>query len=180
MTPRPSVMSDYQRGDHLHPLAKNSDNRLERIENFDYSEVDRLLGVADTDDRVTFADASAALALILGWACGATRSKAHESSIISAGARIHSLLFLIDPTNARYRSLADIANAAGMTRAACSKALVLLRDQLGDVLPIRGMLARESYRKAQHAAVAAGVHSSDRKRHKRKATAHALSDAVIA
>jgi hypothetical protein len=93
--------------------------------------------------------------------------------------RIHALLYLIDPTNSRFENLTDIAAAAGMTWAGVSKALINLRDQLGDVLPIRGMLARESYRRSQAAALKAGVHSSQRRRAASKA-AQALSTPAIA
>ena len=169
--------TDCQMGDHVHTIGRTDGGHLEPVSQFDYGEIDRRLESAETDDKITFSDASAALALILQWACGQTRNSAKEP-VVSAGARINALLFLIDPTNARYKSLTEIAAAAGMTRAAVSKALLTLRDQLGDIMPIRPMMQRENCRKAQVAAIAAGCHSSNRRIRKQIVSKVPVSSAV--
>jgi len=157
-------------GDHLHEIAHADSGKLEPVTHFSYSEVDRRLGFEDEEDMVSFSDASASVALILQWVCGRVDSgKRHVPSIVSAGAKANALLWMIDPINARYKSLADIANAAGITRASASKSLLELRDQLGEIFPLRSMWARDNCRKAQHAAHRAGVHSSQRKRQKQLA-----------
>jgi hypothetical protein len=141
----------------VHEIARNSEDRLEPVSQFSYREVDRLLGFEDEDDKISFSDASAAMALILQWMCGTsrglTKGNGKQSPIVSAGVLALALLFLLDPTNARYESTPQIAEAAGVTRSAVNKALMVLRDQLGGILPLRGTIARENYRKAQLAAV---------------------------
>jgi hypothetical protein len=164
-------------GEHeIHPFAFVEGHR-EAITQFDY----RSLDPDEPEDMVSFSDLTACFSLVLQWACGQNRNRADQSHIIGAGIRVHALLFLLDPTHARYQSLADIARDAGVTRAAVCKAIIRLRKELGDIIPgLRSMQARENYRQAQRAAIAAGVHSSHRKRQKQQAAAQALSEAVIA
>jgi hypothetical protein len=141
----------------------------ESIATFDYGEIDRRLGFEPEEEKVTCSDASAAISLILSWACGRADS-IQAPSIVSAGVRTHALLYLLDPVNARYSSLEAIADDANMTRAAISKALVELRSQLGGILPMKRSGSSEVYARAQKAALAAGCHSSaSRKDSKRKA-----------
>jgi hypothetical protein len=72
----PSVGDVLQKdaiGDHLHPAAF-IDGQIHRTVGFDYNEVDRSLGVANgPEDMISFSDASAALSLILQWACVRTK-----------------------------------------------------------------------------------------------------------
>jgi hypothetical protein len=134
---------------------------FDRVENFDYDSVDRSLGFEPEEERVSWSDASAAISLILSWACGRGDScRAKPPSITSAGARIHALLYLLDPVNARYDSLDAIAIESGMTRQGVSKALMDLRRELGGILPMKVSGSSDVYRKAQEAALAAGCHSS--------------------
>jgi hypothetical protein len=144
-------------GDHLHTVAY-CEGRIEPTVGFDYGSLDP----EQPEDMVSFSDMGAAFSLILQWACG--KLKRSSDPIVSAGARINALFYLIDPVNSRFENMSDIAAAAGMSRAGVSKALLELRDQVEDVLPIRSMLARESYRRTQEAALKAGVHSSQRRK----------------
>jgi len=156
------------KSDGVHEVGHDQNGKITSIAHFDYGEVDRRLGFEDKDDMISFSDASAALALILQWMCGSSRN-GQQSPIVSAGMRAHALLWLLDPTHARYQSTPEIAEAAGISRAAVSKCLMVLRDQLDGILPLRGTGARENCRKAQIAAVAANVHASQRKREKQLA-----------
>jgi len=152
------VASNQDLGDHLHSVGIVDGHRGQTC-GFQYDEVYRNVdGEEPEEDMVSFSDMSAVLSLILQWMCG--KHKAGGNLIVSAGVRAHSLLYMIDPVNSSFENMTDIAAAAGMTRANVSKGLMELRNQVGDVLPIRGMLARESYRRSQAAALKAGVHSS--------------------
>jgi hypothetical protein len=158
------VASNQQFGDHIHPSAI-IDGSLQRTIGFDYDEVDRnLSGVEPAEDMVSFSDASAAIAILLGAICD-TRKTDHPINLVSVGAKAESLLFLLDPNQSRYESLSDIARAANMTRANLSKWLLKLKDEVGFFLSAgKRAFSRESYRSAQKAALAAGCHSSQRRR----------------
>jgi hypothetical protein len=59
-------------------------------------------------------------------------------------------------------SLTKIAAQAGVSKAACSKWLVELRDSLGVTVGMgKSQLARQNYRNAQYKSFAAGKHSSE-------------------
>ena len=51
--------------------------------------------------------------------------------LMSAGAHAAALLYFLDPARSEFKSLADIADSAGMSRASLSKALLNLRDESG-------------------------------------------------
>jgi hypothetical protein len=154
------VAINQQFGDHIHPSAI-IEGRIQRTIGFDYDEVDRNLGFEPKEEMLTWADASAAISLILSWATGRGDTSHHkEASIATTGARIHGLLYWLDPANARYGSLQEIADAAGLTRAAVSKALVNLREELGGILPMKRSGSSDVYSRAQKAAIKVGVHSS--------------------
>jgi hypothetical protein len=97
-----------------------------------------------------------------------------------AGWRAHALLYLLDPTNARFNSLEEIGTAGGVTKAAVSKSLMDLRRELGGILPMKLSGSSDNYRKAQNFAIDAGVHSSASRRDskKRKAAQEISLDAV--
>jgi hypothetical protein len=157
--------------DHLHEIVYNNDSeKLERVGQFDFESVYyNVDGEGLKDDPVSFSDMSAAFSLILSWACGRTGKHEQAPSIIGAGWRVHALLYLLDNGNARYGSLQEIADAAGVTRAAVSKALADLRGELGGILPFKRGYSSEVYSRAQHAAVAAGCHASQVRKQKREA-----------
>ena len=79
------------------------------------------------------------------------------------GARATALLCWVDPVEAATRdrdSLTKIAKLAGVTKAAASRWLVHLHDDLGIEIGIwKSQLARRKYREAQIKAFAAGNHA---------------------
>ena len=147
-------LSDF--GDHLHAVAIE-DGRAVRSYDFDYDEIDRNLGnEPEPEPGIPMHDVAAILSLLLQWACS-------SDSLTLVGARTASLLAFLNVVDAPHnrRTLAEIAREAGCTRQALSKALLELRDECGIHLTIgKRSYARESFKKAQLAAVEAGVHAS--------------------
>jgi len=131
-------------------------DRLVATTDFDFDEIDRSLGFESPEKPVEFDDMTACFSLILGWMC-----KGHKTgAIANAGWKAQALLWLLDPEQSQFESLSEIADVAGVTKQAVSKALVELRDECGFLVSAgKSQTARESYSKAQHAAVAAGCHS---------------------
>jgi hypothetical protein len=160
------------KSDGVHEIGHDQNGKVTSIAHFDYAEVDQLLGNHELEDSVSWSDLTACFSLILSWCTGRTDSRRHgEPSIIGAGWRIHALVYLLDIGNARYSSLQEIAEAAGVTKAAVSKAIADLRWELGGILPFKRSRSTDSYRDAQLAAVAAGRHASQIKRQKQLAEA---------
>jgi hypothetical protein len=162
------------KSDGVHEIGRDHDQngRATSVTHFDFGEVDRLLGNHDPEDSVSWSDMTAAFSLLLSFCTGRTDSRRYrEPSIIGAGWRVHALVFWLDSGNARYSSLQEIAEAAGVTKAAVSKELADLRRELGEILPFKRSFATDSYRNAQIAAMAAGRHASQVKRHKQLAEA---------
>jgi hypothetical protein len=77
-----------------------------------------------------------------------------------AGARASALRVLLDPVQSRYRTLAQIARDAGVSRAIVSRWLLELRDTYDVQLGLRSSATRLHCRQAQLASVKAGRHSS--------------------
>jgi biotin operon repressor len=154
--------------DHLHSIGRGADGSFERTADFCYDEIDRNLGWAeDMPDTVTFSDMSAAFSMILGYLCQDNHCPNRPANLAHVGARAESLLFLLDSNQSRYKSLADIGRAAGLTRAAISKALIELKDQVGLMLSAgKGHFTRATYRQAQIEALEAGRHSSQVRKQK--------------
>jgi hypothetical protein len=147
-------------GDHLHNVAY-TDGHIEPVTQFPYDEIDSDLSFEPEEEKLSWSDAAAAISLILSWACGrADSGRSKPPSLVSSGARIHALLYLLDPVNARYDTLTAIADEANLTRQAISKDLMSLRRELGGILPMKVSGSSDVYRKAQKAALAAGCHSS--------------------
>ena len=150
-------------GDHLHDIAIE-DESLVRSQDFPWEEVYRDLDNEEPPEQmISMADASSAVAIILGWICQSRRDD--PASIATVGAKAESLLLLLDPINSKYKSLADIAEAAGLTRALLSRSLLSLKDQSGLALTI-GKLhgSRETYRNVQRGLVHSGRHASEKTR----------------
>ena len=149
-------MSQHIASDGIHDIGVES-GRFTRTYDFDYSEIDRNLGFEpEAEAGVAMPDVAACFSLILEWILKA-------DTLQTAGARAASLAVYLNPVdNAKFGSnLAEIADNAGCTRALLSRALLSLRDQAGIYLSGgKRSFARDSYRKAQLAAVEAGVHSS--------------------
>jgi hypothetical protein len=152
-------MSSYHRdtAGHLHDVRYNNDTeRLEPVAGFDWESVcNNIDGESISEDRVEFADMVASFSLLLQWAC-------KGASLANVGARVSSLLCLLDPVNAPHgrNTLVAIAKEAGCTKALLSRELMKLRDEVGIHLTL-GKLgsARASYRKAQIESIEAGKHS---------------------
>jgi biotin operon repressor len=161
------VAHSYQDlGDHLHTLAVE-DETLVRSQDFDFEEVYRNVDSEEPEETtISMADASAAISIILGWICQSAKDE--PASIKTVASKAESLLLLMDSNQSKYKSLADIARAAGLTRAALSKNLLSLKDQTGFRV-IVGKLggARDTFRSVQNALVANGRHASEKTR-KRK------------
>jgi hypothetical protein len=88
-----------------------------------------------------------------------------QSRLLAVAARAEALLWLLNPNESRFANLTDIAQAAGITKASISKALLTFKDSIGlQLCSGKRDYARDTYRRARKAAVAAGVHSSQRMR----------------
>jgi hypothetical protein len=130
---------------------------FDKIEHFDYDEIDRRLGFepASEERTVTFSDMTALFCLILEFVLGG-------ESLTLAGARAAALAVYLNPVhNNRFgNNLSEIAREAGCTRACLSKALLNFRDSCGvHISAGKPASARDTYRRVQKYAVAAGVHS---------------------
>jgi hypothetical protein len=152
-------------GDGLHDVAWNADS--EAFEGVTLPSWEEIYYNVDGEElletMVSFSDMSAALSIISGWLCQSQRNEPAKINIV--GAKAEMLLWWMCPTQSRYKSMADIARAAGVSRALLSKYIVALRNELKLSLSAgKSQGARETYRRAQHAAVAAGVHSSQVRR----------------
>jgi biotin operon repressor len=158
-------MSDSQLGDHLHPLGKNSDGRLEPIAFFEYGQIDGFER-DEPEQMISFSDAAACWSLLLEWIVAG-----RKSSLAMAGARAHSLLHFLDSDNCRFKSLQAIADEAGCTRAALSKQLLELRDQLHMGFDFKKVGSSDNYRAGQLRALEQGKHSSQRKEQAAQANA---------
>jgi hypothetical protein len=148
------------------------------VVNFDYDAIDELEPIAPEDATMTWADASSAISLILGWCVGRDRAP-----LQMIGARVCCLLALLDPINCSEgrRTITDIARESGFTKQSLSKALGEFRRSVGIHLTIgKSATASESYRAAARRSIAAGTHSSDTRRDKIAAAAARLGRAVPA
>jgi len=110
-------------GDRIHSSGFGEDGSAEPITDFDYDALDG----AQPDENVAYSDMVAVFCLIVAWL---TRSKRNKD-LLAIGARASALQFFLDPTRSEFKSLADIAASANMTRASLSKALLNLRDESG-------------------------------------------------
>jgi hypothetical protein len=143
-------------------LGVNDEGHLEAttdVEDF-YNEIDRnCFGVEDAEDTVSFSDMSAALSLIVGWACTCKDIRQVAGKILALGV-------MLDPVNMPYgrTDLTAIAREVGCTKQAVSKWLLHLRDQSGVALTIgKKASVRETCKQAQEAAMRAGCHASHRR-----------------
>jgi biotin operon repressor len=168
-------MLHKDRGDHVHESGIENDH-LVPIGEFHFSAIDRAcFGVEASDDHVSFSDAAASWAVILDWICqlpklGPQSGDIDEKRYKMVAARALALHQLLSPGQSRFKSQVDVAKELGITKASISKFMLGLRDQLGTVLAFSGKrgFARQSCRKAQVAAVKAGVHSSFSRKDKKE------------
>jgi hypothetical protein len=152
-------------GDHVHPIHWDENaHQFEGVTDFDFDTVCRNVDGEETEERmISMSDASAAISILLGWICQS--SKHHQINMSGVGARAESLLLLLDPNQSKFKSLAEIASAANLTRAALSKSLLSLKDQSGLSISV-GKLSgsRDTYRAVQNDLVAQGKHASEKRR----------------
>jgi len=141
------------------PARSRRRGRLEQITQFDYDAIDReAFGEQPKEDSVTFADASAALALVLGWAC---ESKGCVTDLKMVAARGLTLHYWLSPEQSNYNGMAEIASVCGCTRAALSAHLLKLKDGAGCLISCgKGFHTRATFANSQRAAVKSGSHSS--------------------
>jgi hypothetical protein len=137
--------------DHVHPIASENGEFVPRVD-FDYSALDPQA----PEPLIPLSQATSGVTRILDWATELRDLKTN-------GARIAALSLLLG-SNSQYRSLAQIARDAGVSRAIISRWLMQLRDSVGLKMTLRGTEVREHCRQAQNALVAAGQHASVRTR----------------
>jgi hypothetical protein len=102
-------------------------------------------------------DASSALLVILGWI---TRNPDPKMT----SARANAILYWLHTEASRFSDYSEIANFHGLTKAAISKALLTLKDEVGCRLPVgKRTQSRATYARAQLKAVAEGRHASQSK-----------------
>jgi len=136
----------------------------EMVGQFDWEQIDRNVDGIEPEERViSFADASAAIAILAGWMCQSCREE--PAPIRTVAAKCEALLFWLDPNQSKYKSLSDIADACQITRAAVSKMLLGLKDQLGSAVSVgKGSHTRETYRQVQRNLAIEGKHASEKTR----------------
>jgi hypothetical protein len=134
--------------DHIHRCAVDESGELVPLVDFDFTSLD-----PQNIDTIPVAEASSALARVLGWITG------NDRNFTNSGGRASALSLLLG-NNHRHKSLADIAREANVSRAIVSRWLLGLRDEFQIGLSLRGSLIRDNCRQAQRAAIAAGRHSS--------------------
>jgi len=117
--------------DHIHASFYNNDSeQFEPITGPDWDELERAVsGMEPEEPMLSWADASCAIALLVGWMCGSD-THANKQPLLTAGIRVHLIQYWLDPTNSRYSSIEALADEAGLTRQAVSKILAGLRAQL--------------------------------------------------
>ena len=123
-------------------------------------------GEAIEEDQLSYSDASAAISILVGWMCHSSRQEPADPRTVAA--KCEAVLFWLDPNQSKYRSLSEIGCATGLTRAAISKQLLGLKDQLGSAVSV-GKLGstRSVYRKAQLDCLERGNHSSQVRKRKK-------------
>jgi len=139
------------------------------VTGFDFDEVDRNLGLAiEDDDLLPFSEVVSGWVKLLAWILST------NGNLASSGARAAVLQYYLNPNESEFGSLQEIAEAAGVTRAALSAALLDLRKAL-DLKATMGKrdYCREVYSDAQKAAMKAGVHSSHTRKDSRAKRADA-------
>ena len=160
-------------GDHLIDITyipgdegSGEPGRFERIADFSWEEVYRAVDGEEPAERmISFSDSSAAISVLIGWLCHSGRDE--PADIRTVAAKCEALLFWLDPNQSKYESLADIARVTGHTRAAISKQLLNLKDQLGSCVSVgKRSHTRATYRACQVEAIEKGTHASFKRRSK--------------
>jgi hypothetical protein len=143
---------------HIFKTAKDEGQLVPRVD-FNYDAIDG----PKAEKLFSMAEIAAGFSQILDWV-------ENSGDLASAGGKIHALRTYLDPVQAKFRSLAEIERAAGVSRAAVSDWLLELRDFYNLKANFRGPFVRQHCREGQLSALAAGRHSSNRTRKQRDAT----------
>jgi hypothetical protein len=143
-------------GDGIHCIGVNGDGRLEPTVDFAWDEIEP---IAERDDSITWADASSLLVRVLQFVTAPDELK-------MAGARANLVVYLLDPSQCKYKSLRELGEACGCTKQALSRALMKWRLEVAVDLNLgKRAGSSESYRRAAYRSVEAGRHfTSARKR----------------
>jgi predicted DNA-binding protein YlxM (UPF0122 family) len=153
---------------HTKEFARNEDGHIEQVTGFDFESVYHNLDGEPIEQQLSFSDAAASWAIMLEWIAGNGRGGKSAPNALTIVVKVLGLQFWLSPESCHYKSMQEIADSLGVTKAAVSKHIAELRDQLDHILPFKRVTSR--YSEAQQAALAAGVHYSDvRKRKKAEA-----------
>lgn len=143
--------------DGLHPLAFDSEEHLENIVNFNWAEVERNLDGEEPDKMLPFSEVTALFSMVLDYI-----TSSREVRITAS--RAHALGWLLWPESSKFKSLSEIAEFCGCTKAAISKSLLDFRDATGlRITAGKGFHTRDKFRVAQNTAVERGTHTSNRR-----------------
>jgi hypothetical protein len=138
-------------GDGIHNISVGQDGRIEPSVDFDWNAIESL---AEDNDSISWAEASATLVKLLQWIT-------EPGELAKAGARANLVVYLLNPAECKYGSLRELAEASGCTKQALSEALMDWRRELNLGLNLgKRAYTSESYRQAQDRAFAAGNHAS--------------------
>jgi hypothetical protein len=116
------------------------------VTDFDFDRVD--LDLADEAEAAesmhSMSDMSSAITQAHG------NDDTPQSRLLAVAARCEALLWLIQPTKSQFKSLSEIADAAGLTKASVSKSLLNFRDSVGlRICAGKRNYTRDTYRRAQ-------------------------------
>jgi hypothetical protein len=145
-------------GDDIHDIAVVCDDgQVGPTCDFNWSEIDGYDEPAE-DTQYDIGDVSGALSVIVGWCC----RPIHPNLVAS---RVLALQRWLWPAESRYDSMSPIAADCQCTKAAISKALLNLHDELGMRLPVgKNYHTRARFSEVQKRLVKTGRHASNRKR----------------
>jgi hypothetical protein len=131
--------------DHLHRLGVENDRPVP-VTDFDFDAVDPLPQTETSLDQ-----AVKNFGALLDWLWHDHPTSAYK---------LAALRTLLDPVQGEFRSLAEIAREAGLSRAAVSGWISELRTRFGIAMNFRGSATNENCKLAQLRAVANGTHAA--------------------
>ena len=138
----------FDGGDHVHSSAMENTRPVATVP-FHYPADE-----PEPEPAVPLDVATSALSEIVNWSCDG-----QDPSMCAA--RIFSIQTMLNPVHARYKSLAQIANACNISRASISKSLLIFRDSHSVKMSVgRLQSSRGIYAEAQKLSVTEGRHFS--------------------
>jgi hypothetical protein len=159
-----------EKGDAIHgPITFTDQHGFEPTTGPDWQSIDyHCDGLLPEEETITKSDAAAVISILTGWLCHSYGDA--PADIRTVAAKCEALLYWLDPNQSKYSSLTEIAEACQLTRAAVSKQLLNLKDQIGSCVSAGKMSSsRETYRDTQRRLVHEGRHASDTRRLKKLA-----------